>query len=462
MLTLSFPVSGAIFSLTCVRARAQGDDHVLNIGSRLELFVDDTLIERVAGVTQELHHPAPQNVALEFNAPWEGPTSCYVTVFRDEDRCRMYYRGSNHEGANFHQLTCYAESPDGIHWSRPNLGLFEWQGSKENNIVWVGPGEHNFAPFRDENPTCKPEERYKAVAGGPLVAIASPDAVHWKLMREEPIITEGAFDSDNLAFWDSLHQEYVCYLRDFANGVRTIRRATSMDFLNWTRPEWLDYGEAPQEHLYTNAVQPYLRAPHLYLGFPKRFVPTRKKVPTHPYDGLSDGVFMCSRDGLHFRRYIEAFIRPGLDPNNWTDRNMMPATGLIQTSPEELSIYYVENYRHDSCRLRRATIRTDGFVSMSAGYPGGEFVTRPLSFNGACLLLNYETSAIGSLRVEVQDSDGNAIPGYTLDDCQELYGDEIEGEVRWQGGNLTALAGRAVRLRFVMVDADLYAFRFSD
>jgi len=79
-----------------------------------------------------------------------------VTVFRDGDLCRLYYRGSNNEGADFHQVTCYAQSRDGVTFTRPSLGLFEWEGSKDNNIVWTGPGEHNFAPFLDENPACKP------------------------------------------------------------------------------------------------------------------------------------------------------------------------------------------------------------------------------------------------------------------------------------------------------------------
>jgi len=439
----------------------QGAIPVLGLGSRLELFVDDYLIDTMNGLRQELHPPIPREIALTFDAPWEGPTTCYATVFRDDDRCRLCYRGSNHEGPDFHQVTCYAESPDGLHFARPNLGLFEWNGSKENNIVWRSPGEHNFAPFLDANPACKPAERHKALAGGPLIALASPDAIHWQMMQKEPVITEGAFDSDNLAFWGTVRGEYVCYLRDFAEGVRTIRRATSLDFVHWTGPEWLDYGDAPKEQLYTNAITPYFRAPHLYFGFPKRFVPERKAVPEHPFEGLSDGVFMCSRDGLHFRRYLEAFIRPGLDRSNWTERNMMPATGLIATSPEEISIYWVENYRHDTCRLRRGTIRTDGFVSVHADYSGAELVTKPLTFSGKQLVINYSTSAVGSVRVELQDDSGQAIPGFALADCPEVYGDEIEHVMVWRAGSdLSALAGKPVRLRFAMRDADLYSLGF--
>ena len=71
------------------------------------------------------------------------------------------------------------------------------------------------------------------------------------------------------------------------------------------------------------------------------------------------------------------------------------------------------------------------------------------------------SSAVGSVRIEVQDLQGNAWPGYGLKECPEIFGDEIEGVVRWPGGSdLSGVAGRPVRLRFAMKDADIYAFRF--
>ncbi len=438
----------------------EGGTQVLDIGSRLELFVDDYLIESMTGVTQELQHPVPQEVAFSFDNPWEGDTSFYVTVFQDDGLVRCYFRGSGSAAEGGHQLTCYAESPDGISWTRPALGLHEWEGNNATNIIWTGPGTHNFAPCLDTSPDCKPEERYKALAGGPLVALSSPDGIHWELMRDEPVITEGAFDSQNLAFYDAVKGEYVAYLRDFKDGVRHIRRATSQDFLNWTSPEWLEF-DVPNEHLYTNATVPYLRAPHIYLAFPKRFVPARQKVKEHKDVGVSDGVFMCSRDGLNWHRYVEAFLRPGLDRNNWTERNNHIACGMIQTSPIELSLYWVENYRHPTCRLRRGSLRLDGFVSISADAPGGELITKPLTFAGKQLVINYETSAIGSVQVEIQNESGAAIPGFEL--SPEIYGDEIAHTVTWgTGTDVSKLAGTTVRLKFALKDADLYSIRFVD
>ncbi len=86
---------------------------------------------------------------------------------------------------------------------------------------------------------------------------------------------------------------------------------SSDDFVHWSEPQWIDFGAASPEHLYTNQITPYHRAPHILVGFPKRFMPGRATVE-HDYNGVSDGVFMSSRDGLHFKRWTEAFIRPGL------------------------------------------------------------------------------------------------------------------------------------------------------
>ncbi|MFN4179571.1 MAG: hypothetical protein ACK4I8_04610 [Armatimonadota bacterium] len=450
----------------------KGASEVRNIGSRLELFVDDWLIDKMKGVTLQLHHPTPQEVVITFDQPWEGNTCGYVTVFQDGEIFRMYYRGSRHDlqtGKAMHpEFTCYAESTDGIHWVKPELNLFEFNGSKRNNIVWQGIGTHNFTPFKDTNPACPPDARYKALGSGEgwLYAFQSPDGIHWKLMHPTPVITKGAFDSQNLAFWDEVRGRYVEFHRGFREGVRDIMACTSDDFIHWTEPQWLDYGDAPEEHLYTNAIMPYFRAPHIFIGFPKRFLPERSKIP-HPYPGLSDGVFMTSRDGLHWHRWTEAFIRPGPMPERWINRNNMTAWGILVTksklpnAPDELSLYSNEGYYTDGNRLRRFTLRMDGFVSVHAPYAGGEFITHPLTFDGKELVLNYATSAAGSVRVEILDANGKPIPGFALDDCFELYGDEIEGVVRWKGGSdVSALRGQVVRLRFVMKDADLYALRF--
>ena len=462
--TLTVTGGGTPGSTTYPRAEPQ-EKSMVELGSRLELFVDDYLLDDLTGDARRvLHHPVPQNVALAFDEPYEGPTSFYVTVMPDGDKVRLYYRGSG--SGNAHECACYAESSDGISFTRPKLGLFEDGGNTDNSIIWQGAGSHNFTPFLDGNPAAPADQKYKALcSAGPkasLVPCVSPDGIHWTKLQTDPVITEGAFDSQNLAFWDDVRGEYRAYVRDFKDGVRTIRTCTSDDFVHWTEPAWLDYGKAPHEHLYTNATTPYFRAPHLFVAFPKRFVPNRQKDPTHKEQGLSDGVFMSSRDGLHFERWREGFIRPGPDPENWTERNIGTAFGIVQTSETEMSLYWVEHYRHPTCRLRRGTLRLDGFVSVSAGSAGGEVLTRPLTFEGSRLVVNYSTSAAGSIRFELCDEHGEPLPGFGLVESSPKYGDEIAASVTWDGADLASLAGKPVRLRVRLKDADLYAVRFTD
>jgi hypothetical protein len=172
---------------------------------------------------------------------------------------------------------------------------------------------------------------------------------------------------------------------------------------------------------------------------------------------------MTSRGGAGYdRTFLEAFFRPGRDPANWVSRSNMAALGVMPTGVDEMSIYYTQHYAQPTHHLLRTTLRLDGFASLHAGHAPGELVTRALRFDGERLLLNFATSAAGSVQVELQDADGSAIPGFTLVESQPLVGDRIAQAAAWEGGrDLTALRGRAVRLRLVLADADVYAFQFA-
>lgn len=457
-----------------------------HIGSRRELFIDDWMIGSLDGARQELHHPVPQEIAITYDGPAEGNISYYVRILKDGDLYRMYYRGAHHDwskGKVTHEVVCYAESDDAIHWRKPELGLFEFNGSKKNNIVWMGIGAHNFSPFLDTNPACKADEKYKSLGRGKggLYAFASADGIHWRLLKDKPVITKGAFDSQNLAFWDEHRQEYVDFHRGFTNKVRAIMTCTSDDFVNWTPPKFIDIKNSPPQHLYTNATIAYPRAPHLFLAFPKRFVPSRKAAwhpdPKNNHSGVSDGVLMTSRDGMHWNRWDEAFLRPGQNRERWWQRNNHIAWGITTTpSPlpghvPELSLYAIENYYVGPCRLRRFTLRQDGFVSINAPFTGGEMTTRPITFDGPQgkektpveLELNLSTSAAGSVKCELLDEKGQPLPGFSLKESEEFYGDELDHVMTWKGkSDLSQFAGKPIRVRFVLKDADLYSLRFRN
>ena len=180
---------------------------------------------------------------------------------------------------------------------------------------------------------------------------------------------------------------------------------------------------------------------------------------------------MSSRDGRIFKRWGEAFIRPGVERSGqWIYGASFQAHGMIETpsalpgAPPELSFYVTENsWLGKGTKFRRYTMRIDGFVSVHASMQGGEFKTKPLTFEGSLLDLNFSTSAAGGIRVEIQDAGGIPIEGFTLQDCYEIFGDNITRPVLWKGDAvLSDLAGTPVRLRFVLQDADLYSFRFKE
>ena len=111
---------------------------------------------------------------------------------------------------------------------------------------------------------------------------------------------------------------------------------------------------------------------------------------------------------------------------------------------------------------RRYTLRLDGFVSVNAPLAAGEFITKPLTFAGKQLEINYATSAAGQIRVELQDEDGKAIPGFTLDDSEPVWGDHVSRILKWKtGDDVSAYVGKPIRLRFEMSDADLFSIRFQ-
>jgi hypothetical protein len=318
------------------------------------------------------------------------------------------------------------------------------------------------------------------------------------LMSKKPVVTEGAFDSQNLAFWDASAGKYRAYFRTFTKGIttgkvwkpagyRAIRTASSADFLSWGDEADLTYEDSPEEHLYTNQIGPYVRAPHILIGFPTRYIErgwsksmkalpqledreARSKSHLRYGTALTEGLLMASRNGVHFDRWNEAFLRPGPQrPGTWLYGHNYIAWHAVETksslegTPNDLSLYASEgSWIGDSNAMRRYTLRLDGFVSIHAGWKGGELITKPIKFDGNRLELNFATSAAGDIRIEIQDDQGKPIPGFSLDDCSEVFGDAINRVVEWKNGaDVSSLANKTVRLRFVLKDADLYALKFS-
>lgn len=467
----------AVLSIGLLWPIVSAAEPVTGLGSRLELFVDQHLVKSTQNIGFVLHRPARQPLA---DKPL--PVRHGMVVIKDGDLYRAWYRGSDpaYKGEIYSmhpgRATFYAESRDGIDWTFPSLGLVEINGNLDNNAINKAVPQP--VPFLDTRPGVPDSERFKGLGGYPgggdkrklrgeelvgkgLFAYTSADGIHWKKLTEVIPYQPGwrhAFDSANVSFWSEAEQQYVCYFRTWTPGdrLRSVARTTSPDFVNWSKPVEMKPNR-PGEHLYTNHTAPYFRAPHIYLATPTRFVPGRGDSPAGDGkdDNTTDILFMSTRAGStrYDRPFKGAFIRPGLDPKQWGNRDNYVAYNILPTGPAELSMYHRSGHRY--------TIRTDGFVSATADVQPGELVTRPVTFAGDQLLLNFSTSAAGQVQVELLDRRGRPIPGFTLDQCTPMIGDTIERAVVWTGGEeLSSLAGATVHLRFVMTECDLFSYRF--
>lgn len=467
-------------------SKGQGSDQIepVEIGSDRELFVDHYLIESMQDVELRMHEPRDEGPVLNFDRPWEGPFSGYCTVIKDEDRFRLYYRGVPIAGndGNKNETTCYAESNDGIHWTKPDLGIYMMEGTKQNNVILsqAAPVTHNFSPFKDCRPGVPADQKYKALGGtgkSGLIPYVSADGIHWRKLQEEAVLTDGKFDSQNVAFWSDKEQKYVAYFRIWTGegykGFRSVGRATSNDFINWSPTVPMTFGDVPLQHLYTNQTHPYFRAPQIYVAVAARFMPKRQVVDeasaeelgVNPkyYKDCSDAIFMTTRGGsVYDRTFPQGFIKPGIGLKNWVSRTNYPALNVVQTGPAEMSVYVNQDYAQPTAHLHRYSMRLDGFASIEALAKGGELLTKPITFAGIAMYLNFATSAAGEIRIELCDIEGKAIEGFSRDDCKEIIGNEIERKVIWsESKSLTELEGKPVRIRFILKEANLFAFQFK-
>lgn len=490
------------------------DKGVINIGSQRECFFDDYLIDTEKTTAEFLlHHPVRREKVMTMDGPWEGNGSTHQHLVKAGDWWRLYYIGRSMEpvitGAeDKNYVFCCAESKDGLHWVRPALQMYEFNGDSENNIIssrsQAGHGPLNV--FYDENPACPPTERYKTIVcqnlpnyNARLIAIPSPDGIHFDYDKVTVLEEGGFYDSMICCFWDHTAQKYRLYFRGYhlmeeykdkftsarypdshLYRLRDIRYMESPDFVHWSSSRMIDQGDAEDIELYENKIQPYYRAPHMLIGFPTRYMGRRKW--TSNYDELcdrenrqrrfnreerfglavTDCTFMTSRDGVKFCRYDEAFIRPGPENGtNWAYGFGYPAYGLLETPSDvpgeenEISLLVPEGMWTKDIDLIRYTIRLDGFASLHAKKEE-TVVSKPFIFDGEELYANISTSAMGYLYFALTAEDGTAIHS-----C-EIFGDSTDRRITFDDGVVAAFSGKPVVLTVKMRDADLYAIRFGE
>jgi hypothetical protein len=477
------------------------------IGSRRELFVDRRLIDTLIGASLKLHEPVSAGTAITIDKPWEGPANFGMSVIELDGRLLMYYRGwSLADPKDEAGVSCVAESRDGgATWTKPPLDLVKRPDWPANNVIATVAGEPRFsfpcAPFVDARPGVPASERVKMIEGVPvngerhtamtdpagpkrLVFWASADGYSFRKLDPQPDFVSdlrNSFDGGNTLSWSAAEGRYVLFYRwydgEWGQGRRTMARTTSEDLMTWTKPVPMTYGDSPREQFYVNNTQPYFRAPQLFVAPAARFMEGRQvlnqkraeavglqPIGKHFYfKDCSDAVLLTSRAGsaAYDRTFMESFIRPGPGDSNWVSRTNYPLTGILPAGPGQIQLFVTRDYLQPTWHIERLLLRTDGFASLSAPWAGGEMVTKPLTFSGKELELNYRTGAAGSVRIEIQDPDGMPLAGFAAADCPEIVGDEIARIVTWRAGSdVASLAGKPVRLRFILADADVFSFRF--
>jgi hypothetical protein len=434
---------------------------VVKLGSRKHLFIDDALLD------------SKQNLQLTCNPPrnrqelnfWPERSAWRPSVIDIDGKIHLYA----------------PESYGSDNGNTTNLGLYEHEGSTDNAyVISHRPLYANF--FRDLNPMARPEAKYKMTAwlsNRGVYLYVSPDGIHWR--RNEtamlPIISGG----DAETYWDDQRGLYATFLRrdtghyteeNPGHGRAEVYFDTRDVFKTWPfkklkKPYFHTFSlpcptgegltlfkENRTGQVYRSRAIKYQWAPDTYLAFPWRF---KADDETRRVD------LGVSRDGLNWKFFADQ--KWYAEPPEGAEE-VLSMYGLIRRG-DEIWQYIDEGGAHGSTRGRsktriyaRVIQRLDGFVSLDAEKETAIAVTRPLIFQGDKLTLNV--AAAGKVLVEIQDEKGNAIPGFSIADCDPIKTDSVRRVVSWKGNkNLTALAGKTVRLKFEMIDAKLFALQFA-
>ena len=471
--------------------------------------------------------PIRREKVMDFNEPWESENITYMNFFYDEaiNKYRMYYCAIsrrdenvvNFQEANYPLMNyCYAESDDGFCWVKPSLGIHKYKDSYDNNIIMdpsVGNAQDNFFVYKDTNPDCPSDERYKMIgydergeatkrktgvmSNRVIVYWKSADGIHFEDMGALPI--EGFFDTHNTVYWDEETKQYFMFFRDFHRGpnplnpgarvrIRDVMFVTSKDFKTWNEPQRINTQTDSEEiQMYTNGVIPYYRGPHMWVGFPTRYYEYGNWLPNFDYMpakeqrmdkvsliesrmglALTDCTFMCSENKDQWYRFEEAYYTPGPETkDNWFYGCCYPAIGMFEAQNDfdetELSMLmpikkWVSGAQilKKKTELYRYSMRVDGFACMHADNKEVYVQTNPFCFEGENLEMNFRTSAGGFVYVSVLDENGQDLEGFKN---AVIFGDSLSRPVVFEE-NLAVLQGKPVRLKLVMKDADVFSYRF--
>lgn len=495
-----------IFSATFVVA-----SETLYADSLHELFVDDHFISRIEGVSRELHQPMDVSTSpvIVPEHPWEHRRIPYGSVlwFPEERKFKCWYLAMNiydsrpgfrgyrkefhlpiHEAA----FICYAESKDGVKWVKPELGLFEFRGSKKNNIVLPSPGTH----FDSTSVMFLPGDQwpYRMMTfigrwpyedslvrkqwGDPPpfgikrhghYAFGSKDGIHWHELNEnQPVLR---VSDRSMFWWDKERKLFIGSAKRSHNGKRAQAYAWSRDMIHWTvTPDWIHLADK-QDHPGDEAEAAYgFPYASQWLGFAELRRVRKNQTGVVDRGTIINWELLSSRDGRSWTRPFRKPFFPDGPQKSWRYRVLKIFANPPIERDGKLLIYYggktgtvpVEEAYEPFQALCLATLRKDGFVSLKAGAEAGQVTTNSFTASGERLLLKVDVQESGEARVEVLNRSGDTIDGFRLDQCVPLRGTATEQLVQWTSQKKwSSLTGKTVSLRIRLKLADLYSVQES-
>ncbi|MBI3657444.1 MAG: hypothetical protein HY232_13600 [Acidobacteria bacterium] len=453
------------------------------------------------GIRLVMERPQRSGPLLQPERPWEKEGINFITLIHDLDRYRAWGGCQAGKSNSF----CYFESSDGLKWTRPELGLVEFEGSSKNNLIDVAAG----SVFID--PSSPPEERYKAVRlsdkhtiadltdyikrrpkdidwrsergdinylAYPIMGAVSADGLHWKL-KPEPLIVEHS-DTLIVAYYDSILRKYVIYTRNWMVGPQ------SANARDPRRQRWLDMGRrsigrtesdhfgdfplsdvilepgpdmAPSDVLYTNCKTTIPGAPDQHLLFPTVW---------HTSDDTTTVVAASSHNGKVWHYLPGPPVLETANFGEWDGGSVFASPNLVELPDGAWALPYSGfNFPHKYPRGSWAY--RPGYVLWPKGRmvaleakDQGEFATVGLVPPGRRLRMNAVTQRGGRILVEVADIDGKTRVGHSFQEAVPIIGDQYRTPVTWgKEGRLVEEAGEPIILRFRMEKARIYWLDFE-
>ena len=494
----------------------------INVASEKQLFIDNRWFAVSHGMSLRVNPPAKAERILVPEMPMEsGGFNRGATLVEYEGEYKLYY-GAFFDEPGFGFSLYYATSSDGVHFKRRNVNLYEWEGSKDNNIVIPGAGggvmvdpngpdaeRFKLLAVVHENKVWPEAKKIPYIRTYDIYLCVSPDGIHWKLLT--PAASPFLHDTTNQMAYDTRIKKYVAYVRTH-ELMRTVSRVEFDDPLALPFPYdgslevepgpregthrpprgvyepviFRDETDPPDTDIYTPCVHQYPWAADTYFSFAPfyRHYPQEGDFDTlssgeddrgrYKNDGPVDIRLVVSRDGIAWcRPDRRPYVPLGLK-DSWEGGQVFMVLGMVRKGDEIYQYYWGSRYTHgrhsvetgelgERTGFGRLVQRLDGFVSADADYAGGEFTTPLITFTGSDLTLNIDCSALGEAWVEVRDEKNLPLPGYTMGESVSIDRNQIAAPVLWKNRrNVGELAGRPVKLHFLLRACKLYAFQFQE